>query len=238
MTDINTLILIGTCQIFLSVYLILKRRNKKAIISEILTSLLLFVILNKFKLDINNISWNFVFATLLEYGIVKAFLIIFMWCARVYSFYAIRKMCSKKRKISKRKLKIINKFNRANYWPRLKLGIPAKAGKINSKTKVRFDSKGFPKFKSYYTVKLRRRDYNKTREQHFYIANKMLYKEIKSNFRLRAKFSKREIRALSNGETPSKYTWHHHQDAGVLQLVEYSVHSKTSHIGGYLIWGG
>ena len=238
MTNTSIFILICACQIFLSVYLILKRKNKLAIISEILTSLLLFGVLNKFIVGINNISWNFVFATLLEYFIVKIFLILFMWCARIYSFYAIKRMCNKRIKIGKKKLKIINKFNRVNYWPRLKLGIPAKAGKMHSKTKVKFDSKGFPKFKSYYTVKLRRRDYRKTREQHFYIANKLLYKEIKSNFRLRAKFSKGEIKAFSNGYTPSKYTWHHHQDAGVLQLVDYSVHSKTSHIGGYLIWGG
>lgn len=87
------------------------------------------------------------------------------------------------------------------------------ADKKHPKTKVRFDSKVFPEFKIYYTVKLRKKDFRKTREQHFYIANKMLYKNILSSSRVRVK-------------------------AGTLQLVDYDVHSKTSHIGGYSIWGG
>lgn len=237
MINMRALILIAVCQIFLSIYLILNRKNKAAIFSEIATSVLLFAILNNFTIDVNNICWITVVAALAEYFTVKCLLVLFMWVARVYSFYKIKKVCNKRKKISKSKLKIINKFNRVNYWPRLKLGIPSKAGKMNSKTKVKFDSKGFPKFKSYYMVKLRRKDYRKTREQHFYLANKILYKNILSNARLKAKFSKKQISQLSNGETPNKYTWHHHQDAGVLQLVEYTIHSKTPHIGGYSIWG-
>ena len=144
----------------------------------------------------------------------------------------------KKKNANKLKLKFIHIFSKVKYWPRLKLGVPAMANKIHSKTKVRFDSKGFPKFKVYYTVKLRKRDYRKTRERHFYIANKIIYKNILSNSKLKSKFSKKEIKEFSQGKTPSKYTWHHHQNAGVLQLVEYEVHSKTSHVGGYSIWGG
>lgn len=238
MTEITISILIGVLKAILSINLIIRQKNNIAILSEIISSILLFGILNEFTIDVNNISLKFIAITVLEYFCVKVFLIVFMLVARVYCFYTVKKICNRRKKISKKRLKAINKFNRVKYWPRLKLGLPGKAGKIHSKTKVRFDSKGFPKFKSYYTVKLRRKDYRKTREQHFYIANKMLYKEIVSNSRLRAKFSKRDIKALSNGETPSKYTWHHHQDSGVLQLVEYSVHSKTSHIGGYSIWGG
>ena len=66
----------------------------------------------------------------------------------------------------------------------------------------------------------------------------MLYKNILSSSRLRAKFTRKEIKEFSQGVTPSKYTWHHHQDSGVLHLVDYDVHAKTSHIGGYSIWGG
>ena len=33
------------------------------------------------------------------------------------------------------------------------------------------------------------------------------------------------------------YTWHHHQNAGILQLVDEEIHAKTWHHGGYSIWG-
>ena len=52
------------------------------------------------------------------------------------------------------------------------------------------------------------------------------------------KFSSRDIKVISQGDTPNKYTWHHHQDKGKLELVDREIHSKTSHIGGYSIWGG
>ena len=70
------------------------------------------------------------------------------------------------------------------------------------------------------------------------IANKKIYNEIRNDSRLRKKFPKRVINEFSKGKTPSDYTWHHHQDAGVLELVDSYIHSKTSHVGGYSIWGG
>lgn len=237
MEKINVLLIGAICQIAISIILIVKRKNKLAIICEILSSLLLFGILNDFNFDLNSIHFESACLTIFEYLFVKVFLVLFMWVARVYAFNAVKKAYNSRRKANKRKLNIINKFNRVSYWPKLKLGIPSKAGKKQRKTKVRFDSDGFPKFKSYYTVILKRRDYHKTREQHFYIANKMLYKAIVSNYMLRSKFSKREIKKFSNGETPSKYTWHHHQDAGKLQLVNNTIHAKTPHVGGYSIWG-
>lgn len=33
-----------------------------------------------------------------------------------------------------------------------------------------------------------------------------------------------------------KYTWHHHQDEGKMQLVENGIHSMTQHSGGREIW--
>ena len=231
-------ILVGIVQIFLSLNLILRRRNVVAIVSEILTSLVLLFVLSGFSFDVKSILWMNIGLALGEYVFVKIFLVIFMIISRIFCFYAIKNLYNKKRKITKKKLEIIRKFSKAKYWPRLKLGLPSKAEKRHPVTKVRFDKKGFPKFKSYFTVKLQRKDYRKSREQHFYIANKELYKKILSSSRLRAKFSKKEIEEISQGETPNKYTWHHHQDAGVLELVDYEIHSKTSHIGGYSIWGG
>lgn len=230
--------IVGIIQIFLSINLIIRRKNIIAILSEILSSLILLFALSDFFINISDVSWQNIALTLLEYLAVKVFLIVFMIIARIYSFYAIKAVARKKKKIGKKRLKLISKFNKARYWPKLKLGIPGQAGKTHAVTKVKFDEKGFPKFKPCYTVKLRRRDYRKTRAQHFYIANKMLYKNVCSSSRIRAKFSKSQIKDMSHGETPNGYTWHHHQDAGVLELVDSTIHAKTSHIGGYSIWGG
>ena len=40
------------------------------------------------------------------------------------------------------------------------------------------------------------------------------------------------------GKKRKRYTWHHHQTKGKMQLVEMGVHDITSHIGGKEIWGG
>jgi hypothetical protein len=37
-------------------------------------------------------------------------------------------------------------------------------------------------------------------------------------------------------KTPNKYTWHHHQDRGRMQLVPEKVHAETGHTGGFSLW--
>jgi len=34
-------------------------------------------------------------------------------------------------------------------------------------------------------------------------------------------------------ETPEGYTWHHHEDKGLMQLIQETVHAKTGHTGGF-----
>lgn len=230
--------IVWSIQIFLSIFLIVRRKNNIAIISEIISSLILLYILNGFSININIIFWRCVGLALVEYILVKIFLVVFMLIARIYSFHVIKNLSDDEAKKQDKRLNVIRKFNKVKYWPKLKLGLPSKAGEKHPITKVKFDERGFPKFKSYYTVKLRKEDYHKTRAQHFRIANKILYQKICSDSRVRKKFSRREIKDLSQGKTPAKYTWHHHQDEGVLQLVDYEIHAKTNHDGGYSIWGG
>ncbi|EEM80121.1 hypothetical protein bthur0011_59140 [Bacillus thuringiensis serovar huazhongensis BGSC 4BD1] len=55
--------------------------------------------------------------------------------------------------------------------------------------------------------------------------------------KLAAKFTEEEIELFKLGEVPENYTWHHHQEAGRMQLVDYETHRKTDHTGGYKIWG-
>lgn len=235
MTEYITVIMVGIFQVILSINLIVRRKNGTAIVTEIISSIALLFILNGFSVEVKNVLWMGI--TLLEYLSVKVFLVILMLAARYYSFYRIRALCDQKKKIDSKKSKCIRAINNAEYWPRLKLGLPGMANKTNSKTKVRFDAKGFPIFKAYYTVKLRRKDFKEARERHFYIANKTLYNDKSPKAKIKSKFSKKQIKQLSQGVTPDGYTWHHHQNAGVLQLVEEETHAKTYHHGGYSIWG-
>ena len=235
MNEIIISIVFGIIQVVLSINLIFRGKNKIAIASEVITSLLLFGILYNIE---KIIIWNCILYVIIEFIVIKFFLIVFWIIVRRCCFSFIKNISNCSKKINKKRIKKINKLYKVKYFPRLKLGIPGKANKINRLTRIKFDSKGFPKFESYYTVKLRRKDLKKSREAHFYIANKKLYNEIKSSARLRNKFTKQDIKKFSEGETPSKYTWHHHQNSGVLELVDYEIHSKTPHVGGYSIWGG
>ena len=229
--------IVGAFQIILSISLIVRKKNKWAIFCEIISSLLLLGYLIGFSTEVKTNHWIYFLLSFMEYLTVKIVLVVFMIIARYSSFYIIKASCKRKKKSKSLMIKFAWTFWNAKYWPVLKLGLPGKAGKTHSKTKVKFDEKGFPKFKSYSTIKLRRRYWRETRERHFYMANKILYNETQKDARKRKKFTSRQIQELANGITPSGFVWHHHQDAGVLQLVEEKAHSKTYHIGGYTIWG-
>ena len=239
MTEYFIAILVGIVQIILSINLIVRQENVIASFTEIISSLALFFILNEFSINVTTLLWKYILLTVGEYLFVKMFLVVFLLIARLYCFYTVKAMCrkKKKRKPNKLKLKFIKTFSKVKYWPKLKLGLPGMAGKTHPKTRVRFDEKGFPKFKAYYTVKLRKKYFCETRERHFYMANKILSSNIGTSTRIKAKFSRKQIKEISQGDTPSGYTWHHHQDVGVLQLVDDEIHAKTPHIGGYSIWG-
>ena len=36
----------------------------------------------------------------------------------------------------------------------------------------------------------------------------------------------------------SDLTWHHHQESGRMQLIEFSLHDRVKHVGGMSGWGG
>jgi len=235
MTEIITAIIVGIFQVILSVNLIVRKKNGTAIVSEIISSIVLLFILNDMSVELHNPLLLGI--ALIEYLSVKIFLLMFMLLARYYSFYRIRAICRKGKKVDSKKFKFIRAINNAEYWPRLKLGLPGMANKTNARTKVKYDEKGFPKFKAYYTVKLRKKYFCESRTRHFFIANKILYRELPYNSNLRKMFTSRQIDELSEGKTPNGYTWHHHQDAGKLQLVDEEIHAKTYHYGGYSIWG-
>ena len=229
--------IVGVFQIILSISLIVRKKNKWAIFCEIVSSLVLFGYLIGFSTEAGDDFIIYFFMSLTEYLFVKIILVLFMIITRYSSFYIIKASCKRKKKANSLTIKFACTFSKVRYWPALKLGLPGMAGKRHSKTKVKFDENGFPKFKAYSTINLRRKYWHETRERHFYMANKILFEETQRNARVCKKFTRQQIQGLANGITPNGFVWHHHQDAGVLQLVEEKLHSKTHHIGGYTIWG-
>jgi hypothetical protein len=112
------------------------------------------------------------------------------------------------------------------------------AGKKHPVTGVAFDVNGFPIFKPVMEMQLPSRLYKATDKEQFEYATKQLCEGIKSDPKLAAKFSEKQLEQIKGGFTPSGYTWHHHQDIGRMQLVETKVHQATGHTGGKAIWGG
>ena len=43
---------------------------------------------------------------------------------------------------------------------------------------------------------------------------------------------------MSDGTAPDGYVWHHNEECGKIQLVEYDLHAHTGHTGGRSVWGG
>ena len=111
------------------------------------------------------------------------------------------------------------------------------AGKTHPVSGVKFDSNGFPIFESKYDTKLEPQDYLKSRGTHFARASEALYNDIMNDSNLRSKFTEAEIAIFKEGGVPKAYTWHHHQDEGVMQLVDRKIHRQTGHTGGFSIWG-
>ncbi|MDR7909366.1 T7SS effector LXG polymorphic toxin [Bacillus sp. JHAA] len=110
---------------------------------------------------------------------------------------------------------------------------------VHPVTKVPYDKDGFPIFESKHTLTLDKADFKKSRDQHFDKLNKQLYKQIEEDPSLIKKLDLNEddLLDLQDGITPEKYTWHHHQTPGKMELVDRVIHAKTGHTGGYKIWG-
>lgn len=104
--------------------------------------------------------------------------------------------------------------------------------------KIKFDKNGFPKFQHKFQMTLKNTSLKLKRNKHDIEANAALLKSYNKNpKKFKNKFSKDQIKDIKNGKTPRKYTWHHHQKRGVMQLVHQKYHNKqTSHTGGFAIW--
>ena len=234
----QNLLLLLIAQLVVSLLLIYHEKNMLSYISEIVLTL------GMFAYQQSLIRTDVILCYVLEYVLMKLLLTAIVYFAKRFAFYVLVVITHKKKRFHKMFIK--NKhflrmqskiWNKVNYGIRIKKGIPSMVGKKNVKTGVYFDKDGFPKFKAIATIKLDRKDWKKSREVHFYRASKLLYQKIQKSSSFAKKFTKKEILEFKSGEVPGKYTWHHHQDKGVLQLVESKIHSEVKHRGGFSIWG-
>jgi hypothetical protein len=123
-------------------------------------------------------------------------------------------------------------------------------GDIHDKTGVSFEraevkdqdgekvSGVFPKFESCCDVTLSTENFGDSDSKQFRICNEKLCDEFESGKLDCSKFSDRQLDQIKNGDKPEGFTWHHHQEAGVMQLIDTEIHEKTGHTGGKSVWGG
>lgn len=98
----------------------------------------------------------------------------------------------------------------------------------------------FPVFDAAYDATLPPETVQMSDTVHIGIANMQLADAIEANPGLATElgFDAADIEALKSSVTPEGYDWHHHEEAGRMQLIEEEVHSKTGHTGGRAIWAG
>jgi len=96
----------------------------------------------------------------------------------------------------------------------------------------------FPLFDGVAEVEMPPEMYESSDYTHFSYANQELIESVNSNTAISNQFTAEQLEQIYAGETPDGYTWHHHEQAGKLQLVDEEVHATSSHSGGRFIWGG
>jgi intein/homing endonuclease len=88
------------------------------------------------------------------------------------------------------------------------------AGQTHPRTGVPFDDAGFPDFSAW---------------RHPDVADV----RIQLSGSRSTDFARADAAAGITGQRPAGYTWHHHQDSGLMQLVDSRVHAQTGHTGGF-----
>jgi hypothetical protein len=120
-----------------------------------------------------------------------------------------------------------------------------RAGQVVTQGKhtVRFDSDGFPEFKTHFEILLDGSHIGTgNRVAHFKAANQALLEAIQKDPNLARVLElppETISRLPSLSKAPEGYSWHHHQDVGRMQLVHGDTHRLSiPHTGGMAIWGG
>ncbi|WP_181218894.1 T7SS effector LXG polymorphic toxin [Bacillus subtilis] len=109
---------------------------------------------------------------------------------------------------------------------------------VHPVTGVPYDKDGFPIFEPVAEVKIDKSLYLQKDTAQFKKATELLQQEINKNPELKKHFTEMQLKQISKGKKPKGFTWHHHQNEGIMQLVDADIHGKTGHTGGRNIWGG
>ena len=96
----------------------------------------------------------------------------------------------------------------------------------------------FPQFDSKFDVQLPEDLYQASDDKQFAECNKQLKDKCLSDPEFAKQFNERQLDDIMNGRTPYGYVWHHNEELGKMQLVDYDIHDGTRHTGGKSIWGG
>lgn len=100
----------------------------------------------------------------------------------------------------------------------------------------------FPVFDAIYEAKLPKDMYEKSDREQFKECNNQLYKDIEQYPVLKNQFNEEQLEQIKDGTidgtAPDGYVWHHNEEAGKMQLIDFETHAKTGHTGGRSIWGG
>ena len=96
----------------------------------------------------------------------------------------------------------------------------------------------FPVFDSKFEAHLPDELLKATDKVQFAECNKQLSKAIANDPELKKKFSAEQIEQIKDGVTPEGCTWHHNEEKGKMELVDFKIHYDTRHTGGKSIWGG
>ncbi|WP_100001473.1 T7SS effector LXG polymorphic toxin [Bacillus velezensis] len=105
-------------------------------------------------------------------------------------------------------------------------------------TGIPYDKDGFPIFDPVVEVKIDKSLYLEKDTVQFKKATELLLQEINKNPELKNHFTEMQLKQIIKGKKPKGFTWHHHQNEGIMQLVDADIHGKTGHTGGRNIWGG
>lgn len=95
----------------------------------------------------------------------------------------------------------------------------------------------FPQFESKFDVMLPKELFTEKDRKQAAECNKQLKEAIEKNPSLREQFNEEQLEQIEDGETPDGYVWHHNEEEGKMQLVDFETHQATGHTGGKYVWG-
>lgn len=96
----------------------------------------------------------------------------------------------------------------------------------------------FPVFKSKLDVQLPNELLKESDFKQFKECNSNLKEAVSQKTSFRESFTDEQIDQIMDGDVPDGYVWHHGEEEGKMQLVDFETHDKTAHTGGKSVWGG